>query len=99
MPCSISDENRKLLLDILEEIVKDVPEIQPGIDALKKCEPCPQVSAMKIEGTAKPVSKPGRKLSAYQTFMSSCMKPMEKGGQGKGMKECVVDWNAQKKPT
>jgi len=99
MPCSVSDENRKLLLDILEEIVKDVPEIQSAIDALKKCEPCPQASVKTEGGTEKPVSKTGRKLSAYQSFMSSCMKPAERGGQGKGMKECVVDWNAQKKPT
>jgi len=95
MPCEISDEARSKLTELLRVLSEDDAGWKPLLEELSVCHPC--AKTLKITGTAQPaVSKTGRKLSAYQVFLSSCMKPVAKGGKGQSMVECVEDWKAQK---
>lgn len=95
--CNITDDHRAMLVEVLKELLPEVPELQDVIDELNSCQPCP--TAMKIEGTMTPKTsaKTGRKLSAYQVFMGECMRPQAKGGRGIPMKNCVDEWNDKKK--
>lgn len=94
MPCTISGKSRGTLIELMESLVEDDPSWQPILEELQTCEAAaPKGAAAPADG---PVSKKGRKLTKYQSHMSSCMRPPEKGGQGKPMTDCVADWNAQK---
>lgn len=96
MPCEISDESRNKLIELLRVLSEDDAGWKPLLDELSVCHPCAET--LKITGTAQPmVSKTGRKLSAYQVFMGSCMKPPQKGGMGLPMLSCVEKWKTEKK--
>lgn len=69
-----------------EENAEAMDELYDIRNVLKKCETeMPQVT-----------SKKGRKLSAYQVYMSECMRKPEKGGRGLPFSDCIGDWKKSK---
>lgn len=71
---------------------KDAVVLEAMLDEMinKKCDCEKKGKRKKTDGEKK-------ERTPRQEFMSNCMTGKEKGGQGKTMKDCVIDWDITKK--
>lgn len=75
--------------DKVEDTLKDIPTCNDQF-AINMCESSPREEPK--------ASKKGRKLSAYQQFVSVCMKSKNlKGFDPGAMKDCAAQWQEEKK--
>ena len=86
-------------IDPRKVVIKEINNIidAAGVDnadmlknSLKLMSTCP------CYGGKETKEKTKREPTERGIFMGACMRSVEKGGQGKGMAECSVNWNKKK---
>jgi len=92
---------KKMIADVLNtylEVVED-PDLKTSITSIKeKIESCKCEIPNSKEPEKTKEEKTKRAPSERNIFMGKCMRGKEKGGDGKGMAECSVDWKGVKNP-
>ena len=83
---------RKIVIKELNKIIDDagVENADMLKNSLKLMSVCP------CYGDSEPKEKKKREPTERGIYMSDCMRSAEKGGQGKGMAECSVNWKEKK---
>ena len=83
---------RKAVIKELNKIIDlaDVKNASMLKNSLKLMSTCP------CYGGKETKEKTKREPTERNIFMGECMKSVEKGGRGKGMAECSVNWNKKK---
>lgn len=85
----LKGESGKLLMSLVEKEIEDPSGFIPE-ERLKK------LKQELVDCANRPEAKSGRKLSAYQVYISECARKPEKGGRGRPFPECIEEWRKQK---
>lgn len=83
---------RKVVLKELNAIIDAAGVENAGMlkNSLKLMSTCPCYEGKEAKEKVK------REPTERNIFMGACMRSAEKGGRGKGMADCSVDWNEKK---
>lgn len=84
---------RKVVIKELNKLIDSAGVENADIlkNSLKLMATCPCYEGKEAKEKVK------REPTARNIFMGACMRSAEKGGQGKGMADCSVEWNKEKK--
>ena len=82
----ISESLKKLLTKRFKSGARIIPELEGLLDEIEPLPPCTGK-----EDLSK-LKKRKRKRQPRMVFMSVCMKPQSKGGMGKDMTACSMQW-------